>query len=297
MDALHTAFPTPQFVRFESTGKGWNGYEQSRRVEYLHKPVGLVAFGGNSMNGWCQVNLTGDCMDHIVGDVSETLSQLVEDVQGQYKRVDIALTTKDASVGLQTVRNAWETGGFGTGGRRPNMREIVTSNRTEGQTIYIGERTQPKFVRAYEKGYQLAKEWSLRLKAQGLGSRSAAGMTIDDVPVEDIFRVEVELKPDPEMFPPDVMVNRDSYFSGCYPYLASLVEAKPDTFKLTAQRKAINEVDSALLEMRRQWGDTLFTALMVHQGDMTAVWDKIVGTKHSPALLKAGVLHAFESVH
>jgi len=297
MAEVQKVFPIPQYVRFEGTGKGWNGFEQARTILYLHQPVGLVAFGGLSMRGWCQVNLTGQCMEYISGEVSETLSQLVEDVGGQFKRVDIALTTKDGSVSLQTVRNAWEGGGFGTGGRRPKKREIVTSKLTDGQTIYVGQREQPKFVRAYEKGYQMAKEWALRFKAHTGRTERVEGMQIDNVPVEKIFRVELELKPKPHLFPADVLVNRDSYFSGSYPYLGSLVQAKPDTFKLTAQRKAIYEVDRALMQIRRQWGDALFTALMVHEGDMTAVWDKIVGFKHSQSLLEGGVAHLFEVVH
>lgn len=297
MDALSGVFQTPQYSRFAATGKGWFGFEQRRDCSYLHKLVGNVCFGGDSVKGWCQVNLTGECMDHIHGDVAETLTQLVEDLDGQFKRVDIALTTSDGSIGLETVRKAWETGGFTTRGRRPDKEERVSSRRTDGQTIYIGKREQPKFVRAYEKGYQLAKEFSLQLKAHGMGPIQVEGMRIEGAPVEDIFRVEVELKPDPRLFPADIMVNRDTYFAGAYPYLAQLVAAKPDTFRLTAQRKAINQLDSALLEMRRQWGDVLFTALMVHEGDITAVWDKIVGAKHSAAMLAGGVLHALEPVH
>lgn len=298
MAALHSVFQTPQFVRFDGTGKGWNGYEQARRITYLHQPVGMVAFGGDSMKGWCQVNLTGDCMDHIAGDVAETLTQAVEDLGGQFKRVDIALTTKDASVSIETVRDAWKADGFVTGGRRPNLREIVSSQRTDGQTLYIGERTSPKYVRAYEKGYQLAKKFSLFLKAHK-GGIEAECVTLDHVPVADIFRIEVEFKPDPDLFPADLMINRDSYFSGAYPYLAQLVTAKPDTFRLTAQRKAISELDAALMEMRRQWGDVLFTALVLHEGNITAIWDQIVGTKHSQTLLDAGVLNALkpEAVH
>lgn len=292
MDALQRVFSVPQYVRFEGTGKGWNGYEESRNITYLMKPVGKIAFGGAAMKGWCQVNLTGECMDCIAGDVAETLSQLVEDLQGQYKRVDIALTTKDGSVGLETVREAYNSGGFATGGRRPVMREVTSTNRTEGQTIYIGDRTQPKFVRAYEKGYQLAKDFSLRLHAHLGASFPVDSMMIEGVPAQDIFRVETELKPDPEMFPSDVLVNRDSYFAGCYPYLAKLVQANPDTFRLTAQRKAIYVLDGALMEMRRQWGDVLYSALIVHGGDYMEVMNKIVGTKHSRALLEAGLLDA-----
>jgi hypothetical protein len=34
----------------------------------------------------------------------------------------------------------------------------------------------------------------------------------------------------------------------------------------------------------------LYTALMAYGGDMTAIWDKIVGDHHSLPLVEAGVL-------
>jgi phage replication initiation protein len=289
MDSLHSSFSTPEYLRFEGTGKGWNGYEQSRRIEYLRKPVGLVAFGGN--NGWCQVNLSGDCMDHITGDVSEVLSQLVEDLDGQYKRVDIALTTHDGSVSLETVKKAYDSNGFRIRGKYPELRAITSTNDSDGETYYIGERESPKFVRTYEKGLQLAQECSLRLAHHGRITPPEI-IAIDGIPVKDIFRVELELKPKPELFPADILMNRDSYFAGAYPYLGELVAARPDTFRLTAQRKAVMTMDKALMECRRQYGDVLYTALMLHQGDISAIWDKIIGTKHSKSLLDAGVLFA-----
>lgn len=292
MDLLHSCFSVPEYLRFEGTGRGWKGYEQSRRIEYLRKPVGMVAFGGDQMNGWCQVNLSGAAIQHIAGDGAETLTQAVEDLRGQFKRVDIALTTCDGSVSIKTVEAAHASGGFRSGGRNPKMKEVRSSCVTDGQTRYIGQREQPKFLRAYEKGYQLANEFALRLKSHGGARIEVEGMKIDDKPVQDIFRVELELKPEPELFPMDVMTNRDAYFSGAYPYLSTLVESKPQTFQLTAQRQAVAQMDAALMECRRQYGDILFTALAVHQGDITAIWDKIIGQKHSKSLLAAGVLFA-----
>jgi hypothetical protein len=49
-------------------------------------------------------------------------------------------------------------------------------------------------------------------------------------------------------------------------------------------------LSAALDQVRRQFGSTLFTALHAHQGDMTAVWDLIVGDKHNERLVEAGVL-------
>jgi hypothetical protein len=39
-----------------------------------------------------------------------------------------------------------------------------------------------------------------------------------------------------------------------------------------------------------QYGATLYTALHAYEGDIGAVWEKIVGKEHNKALLESGVL-------
>ena len=45
-----------------------------------------------------------------------------------------------------------------------------------------------------------------------------------------------------------------------------------------------------LENIRRQYGTTLYTAMMAYEGDISAVWDKIVGNRHNKRLLDAGVM-------
>jgi hypothetical protein len=47
---------------------------------------------------------------------------------------------------------------------------------------------------------------------------------------------------------------------------------------------------AALENCRIQYGPALFTALRAYGGDMTTVWDKVVGTEHCQRLVEAGVL-------
>jgi hypothetical protein len=50
------------------------------------------------------------------------------------------------------------------------------------------------------------------------------------------------------------------------------------------------DLAAALENCRIQYGPTLFTALAAYHGDMTAIWDKIIGDHHSQALIEAGAL-------
>ena len=53
---------------------------------------------------------------------------------------------------------------------------------------------------------------------------------------------------------------------------------------------ALTHLSAALENCRVQFGPTLFTALHAYHGDMTTVWEKIIGYGHNQALIEAGVL-------
>jgi hypothetical protein len=56
------------------------------------------------------------------------------------------------------------------------------------------------------------------------------------------------------------------------------------------ERAATLDLREALAQCKRQWGSTLYTALHAYEGDISAVWDQILGEKHNPALLASGAL-------
>lgn len=284
MDALTPLFGSPEQVTFPHRGGGWMGYAESREIFFKGARMGLMAYGGVTMQGWCQVNLNGTALPLIHGDAAESLEVLVDDLRGQYKRVDIAQDFTDRSVTFETFKAAHDAGGFTTRARKPKAKAIIPDVPTDGRTLYIGVRGSPKFARGYEKGYELAKEYKLDRYMD------ISDVRIDGVPIGDIFRVELELAPEPHMFPSDILTNRDSYFAGAYPYFADLLKVPAAPLKLTPQRLALATVDAQLAECRRMFGGALRTALLLHDGDFMAVWEKIVGREHSRALVEAGAL-------
>lgn len=269
-------------TEFPDLKKGWNGYSDSFGVSLRGKRLGFVATGGHAQKGWSQVQLTGDAIEHIA-DAPASLTRCVEAVRGQFKRVDIALTVRDGSVSSKTVLEAHRSGGFDCTANRPSCKTISPEDVTEGTTVYIGKRTQPKFLRAYDKGYQ----WANQFADAGISLTE-----INGVPVADIFRVELEIKAAPEDFPSDILINSDSFFAGAYPYLATICKADPSTFSLTPQRLAELDMNGMLSHIRRQYGNSLYTALAAHQGDYMSVWEKIVGRKHNQNLVERGALFA-----
>ena len=115
--------------------------------------------------------------------------------------------------------------------------------------------------------------------------------SIDGFAIEDIYRVEVELKAEGTPIPWETVERRDQYFAGSYPFCAEVLPGiEPDILQRRPDRGPQRELLAALQNCRHQFGNTLFTALTAYHGDMGAVWDKVIGREHNRALLEAGVL-------
>jgi DNA relaxase NicK len=148
----------------------------------------------------------------------------------------------------------------------------------------VGNRERAdKFLRAYEKGKEMAAKYSAALPFQV--------DSIDGHRIEDIYRVEVELKAETRAIPWEVIERRDQYFTGAYPFCADVLPGvEADILQRRPERDAQLSLASALGNLRKQYGATLYTALRAYQGDMTAVWDQVVGDHHNQDLIDAGVL-------
>ena len=107
----------------------------------------------------------------------------------------------------------------------------------------------------------------------------------------DWYRVELEVKAKDGPLPADIIDRRDQYLAGSYPYLQQLLaDVEPEILVKTRERVPQLCLADALAHIQTQYGRTLFTALIAHHGDISAVWSKIVGRQHNPDMLRAGVL-------
>lgn len=292
-DSVCSLFHDPSLpfeqTRVVHTGRGQRGFDDLYEIDHMGKRVGSIATGGDAMRGWSQIEIPSSGLSHISGDSAATLSQFVEDHHGQYKRVDIALTIGDGSVSHASVLAAYKAGGFIAGRSKPDLVAINPDDPRGGRTIYIGKRDQPKFFRAYEKGFEMLQRWSKSMATvtHWEGSR-----------LEDVYRCELELKPaclDTAPLPPDILVNSDAWFTGSYPFLSTLLQATPQALRLTPQRMANLDLEETLANCRIQYGGALRTALRVYEGDISAVFAKILGDQESKSLRAAGSAFATRS--
>lgn len=280
VDALRGAYGAlGASIRAVPKKRGKQGFERSDGLFLGDLAIGDMSFGGDAMRGWVWVEITGKGCQWVENwnGCEDEISRLRD---FQYKRVDIALDTFKREVTHETVIEAHTEGLFTTLGKPPSMRQIVPADSYEGRTIYVGKRDQPKFLRAYEKGFETVKDFPRHMNIQYL----------DGVKVADWYRLELELKAKNQLLPEDLIENRDQFFAGAYPYLQHVLAVEPQVLKQSRDKHAQRKLASMLEVMRLQYGNTLFTAMVAHHGDIGAVWEKIVGNKHNERLLEEGVL-------
>lgn len=263
-------------LRFGDEMHGLHGFKRAFPILMKDVLVGRVDFGGAAQRDWARFEVPGKGCSWVT---DWDALQEVEDLPDcQLRRADIALTTWRGEMTHEKVVLAHGAGRFTHKGRPPNMRTITNSDPTAGRTVYIGNRAADKFLRCYEKGYELAA------KNPGLTH-------VDGFPIEDIYRTELELKAGNTDLPWDVIHRRDQYFAGAYPFCADILpDVEADILQRRPEKAAQRDLAAALANVRTQYGATLFTALHAYHGDIGAVWEKIVGDRHNENLTEAGVL-------
>lgn len=271
-----------EFGAYLALGKpqrGILGFQQAQPVLCGTMPIGRVDYGGESQRGWFRWDIPGQGCQWVRD--WEAVEELAELPETELRRADIALTTWRGEVTHERVVEAHGAGAFITNGRPPKMRQIVSSDPKDGRTCEIGVRDgSTKFGRFYEKGRKWAAESAFDL------------VEIDGCPVEGIYRSEIEYKAQREVpLTWDLISRRDEYFAGSYPFCAEILPGvEPEILKGLPESRVRRTLASALEVCKAQFGATLYTALHAYEGDIGAVFQRIVGDRHNVSLLEAGVL-------
>lgn len=270
-----------QHLSLKGLERGVLGFQQACTINIADMVLGRIDYGGESQRGWARVDLPAKACEWVrQWDELDGLERLEG---AELRRLDIALTTWDGEVTHDQVVSAHGAGRF-TIRRPPELRQITSSDPRAGRTCYIGTREKSdKFMRCYEKGFELAAKYGTRTPGQIL--------SIDGKKVEDIYRCEVEFKASGTVIPWEVVERRDQYFAGAYPFCADVLPGvESDILMRRPERAPQIDLAAALENCRIQFGPTLYTALRAYQGDMGAVWDKVIGHHHCQSLVEAGVL-------
>ena len=269
-------------LRLGDPCRGLLGFQKGIPIKLADVTLGRMDWGGESQKGWLRLDLPGKGCEFVQDwDAVDDVERLPS---AQIRRLDIALTTWNGEMTHDQVVQAHDRGEFTTGGRPPNLEVITHTDAHRGKTCYIGSRKGDKFFRAYEKGKQLSEKF-------GLSHHGLYVTKIDDHPIEDIYRCELELKAEGSDIPWETVDRRDQYFAGAYPFCARILPGiEPDILQRRPERAPQRELQAMLATIRHQYGNALFTALTCYHGDIGAVWERVCGKEHHKGMLEAGVL-------
>lgn len=212
--------------------RGMLGFENSVKLFARHgsltSPIGCIAYGGDSQCGRWLLQLTGaGCQ--FVRDWAG-LADLLESLDARLTRVDLAVDFLEGEHTVDEAVTLYEMGGFQLGGRSPSTRldgDWLGGN--EGRTLYVGKAKNGKMLRVYEKGRQLGD------------------------PESDWTRFEVQLGNRDRVIPFDVLTERDAFFAGCYPALASFIEEASQAIP-TISKGGFISIAHLLYHLKRCYG-------------------------------------------
>lgn len=270
-------------VTLQTGLKGKDGWLRAAQLVLAGDIVlGRIDYGGDSQRGWVRVNLSGAGCEW-VQDWDAVVNLQNQLTGATIKRLDIALTTNNGEVTDQRILEAHQAGQFTCGGRPPVMTHIGSTDPRAGRTRYIGSRKSHKFLRCYEKGFELLKDLPRSIRD--------SVTEIHGHRVEDMYRVELELKDVDKLIPWEAIKGRDSIFASSYPFCAELLPSLP-VWRMAnlPDFKARASIEAAADNCRRSYGRALRALLMVNGGDKAATLDMVLLEQPADRLVESGAL-------
>ena len=195
--------------------KGRNYYQYSFDIG---EGLGFVCIGGQRNTVSITVSANGLSMAQNGWEFQ--LFKFLENAQrGKITRIDLAHDDiKGEYLNIYELDKLESAGGFHCGGARSSVRHDgnwkYKDPSNQGLTLYVGNRTSGKMMRAYEKGKQLGEtdsKWT---------------------------RVEVEYKSSDRIIPFDVLLNPSAYFMGAYPCFETLFQFETSE-KIKTKKKTV----------------------------------------------------------
>jgi DNA relaxase NicK len=282
-EALKPVFGSASDLLTLETGcKGRDGWQYSADLMIVDIRVGVIDYGGQSQRDWMRVQMPGSGCEWVQD--WEKFEAVGQALGGEIRRLDIALTTFEREVTYQDVLLAHAMGEFKgvNGGVSPNLRTIENSDSMVGNTAYIGLRTSDKMLRCYEKGKESLKDLA--------GSQRAAITTYEGYPIDDVFRVELELKAKELFIPWTAIGRRDHVLAGAYPFTARLLEGCPEwRMQKLPDFKAQAAITKSLENCRHSYGAIIRAGLEYCGGDKQKLLDLIMASEPSARLVEAGI--------
>ena len=296
LEAIRPHFHAGGLLEFGPEYPGKDGWKIRRPLMLSDLLIAWVDYGGDSQRGWLRFDMPGKGCEWVANWAGMAALHEVLN-SAELRRVDVKLDSVDGSLSHEGVLSAYDQGKFKRegGGRNPKLKKVETSCPEDGRTIYVGSRTSAKFIRCYEKGWELLSKIGLseQFKKPDLMVDFEDGNGV--IRAADYYRVEVEFKAvDGLVVPWPVLADPDAYFAGAAPFCQQLVNVAPRRAQAVPSALMPKAVLATSMEHCRTAYGGLLRALLELYGDTPEVkvrlFDELASNKPSERLIKEGVL-------
>jgi DNA relaxase NicK len=176
---------------FESE-TGFRGYPVSRLTTQGRNGVGKLGTGAHRKPREVHVDLSAGIVSQWDEEKLKTVLGWVTEQKGHVTRLDVALDDRDATVSVQTIREAVDAGKAVT--RSHKFQVLTASNHKQGvstgETLYFGSRESQTMLRVYDKRLELRSKgrddaeqygvrWELEFKQDRAHACAKALRTLD----------------------------------------------------------------------------------------------------------------------
>lgn len=245
--------------------RGLHGYKQSYS---LGETGALFAFGGNNSTG--MLTLPGNACNK-VPDWQALVCYLDIERKAKITRWDGAVDDFDGIHSVDDAVNAYKTGLFNAGGRKPKTNQSGNwiDPDGSGRTFYVGKRKNGKLLRVYEKGMQLGIPWHAWV------------------------RWEVELHNRDRVIPWNAVLEPGKYVAGAYPKVLDWVSEEQSRIK-TLQHESSVSYKSLVHYASAAYGKLINTMLSVEESDERVL--EILRQDGTPARLDLATLPGYGTI-
>ena len=222
-----------RYVGAESMGGGKHGFEHGVRLHAYANgqlvPFGMFCWGGESQRGRALLSIEGGGC-RLVQDWNAMHDWIAELPGVRLTRVDLAVDLHEGEYTVDDAKTWALEGRFNNGGRNPRL-DVQGDWFTQehGRTLYVGQASNGKMLRVYEKGKQLGD-------------------------LDSIWnRFEVQFGNRDRELPLAMLVDRDKYFAAAYPALEEILGIVGEKIKTVRETTRIT-VQQAVQSMQRSYG-------------------------------------------
>lgn len=295
-------------VVFSRNSHGMPGYPDSLSILVDGVQYGL--FGHGAKHGRNFVSLTGTACKTLTDDLVSVLHEALSlpQMSVTLSRVDLCLDFYKRERTYDHARWSYDRQLFRRprANQCPELREVGTtkSGVNLGRTMYVGKRDGHVMARIYEKGLEVFAKLpeELRLMSENrefeILARAPGAFETDDFcfQSDDWLRLEVEYKKQGKdlLLPLDMLLRRDEFFAGAYPYFADAL-GEADGVRPAAVREDFDVDLLALIHhAKRSYGSLVHSLreLGFTDGDIV---EYLSSGRNNDKLVKSGLLARVKS--